>query len=167
MAGKNGRVRQKATGFRLVRLRRTDSTCGCSDWFRCKFRDSSPPNRWRARMAESRQKAAGFRLVRLRRTDSTCGCSDCFRCKFRDSSPPNRWRARMVESRQKTAGFRLVRLRRTDSTCGCSDCSRCRFRDSSMVEHAAVNRRVAGSSPARGAVRLAPSQVAVAGRCRF
>jgi hypothetical protein len=26
-----------------------------------------------------------------------------------------------------------------------------RFRDSSMVEHAAVNRRVAGSSPARGA----------------
>jgi hypothetical protein len=26
-----------------------------------------------------------------------------------------------------------------------------------MVEHAAVNRRVAGSSPARGAVRLAPS----------
>ena len=30
------------------------------------------------------------------------------------------------------------------------------FRDSSMVEHAAVNRRVVGSSPTRGAVRLTP-----------
>lgn len=29
--------------------------------------------------------------------------------------------------------------------------NRNKFRDSSMVEHSAVNRRVAGSSPARGA----------------
>jgi hypothetical protein len=36
-----------------------------------------------------------------------------------------------------------------------------------MVEHAAVNRRVAGSSPARGAPRLAPPQIAVVGRCCF
>jgi hypothetical protein len=28
------------------------------------------------------------------------------------------------------------------------------FRDSSMVEHSAVNRRVAGSSPARGAKKI-------------
>ena len=42
-----------------------------------------------------------------------------------------------------------------------------KFRDSSMVEHAAVNRRVAGSSPARGALRLAPSLAPVVGRGRF
>jgi hypothetical protein len=33
-----------------------------------------------------------------------------------------------------------------------------KFRDSSMVEHAAVNRRVVGSSPTRGATKHKPQE---------
>jgi hypothetical protein len=33
-----------------------------------------------------------------------------------------------------------------------------KFRDSSMVEHAAVNRRVVGSSPTRGATQHKPQE---------
>ena len=55
----------------------------------------------------------------------------------------------MVESATKTADF--VRRKNGRTQHAAARELEQRFRDSSMVEHAAVNRRVAGSSPARGA----------------
>ena len=62
----------------------------------------------------------------------TEGLREKNRNRFRDSSMVDPDRVEML-----TEGLRKK--------------NRNRFRDSSMVEHSAVNRRVAGSSPARGA----------------
>jgi hypothetical protein len=54
-----------------------------------------------------------------------------------------RYHSTIVECRRKTT--------RNPAFCWRTQWSQKRFRDSSMVEHAAVNRRVVGSSPTRGA----------------